>query len=100
MRIELPPSRAIWNHNAKFGVSLENLPELLTVARELNVRVDGVAFHVGTPSLDPRAHANAVRAGKRALEVPCTRVRVHSISPDMGSTYHIACKNYFRHCRK
>ena len=69
MRIELPPSRAIWNHNAKFGVSLANLPGLLTLARELHLNVDGIAFHVGTPSLDPRAHANAVHTAKQALEV-------------------------------
>lgn len=69
MRIALPPSRAIWNHNAKFGVSLANLPNLLQVARELHLKVDGVAYHVGTPSLDASAHANAVRAAKRVFEV-------------------------------
>lgn len=55
LRIFASDSDALIDFGEKFGASIESTPLLLRRARELNLTVTGVSFHVGTSSLRPHA---------------------------------------------
>ncbi|KAK4538519.1 hypothetical protein CDCA_CDCA18G4544 [Cyanidium caldarium] len=47
--------------SSKYGAPMEDVPDLLRVARELGVRVVGVAFHVGSGARSFSAYARALQ---------------------------------------
>ena len=48
----------------KYGALIEDCAGLLATAQQLNVRVVGVAFHVGSGASNPQAFADAVAAAR------------------------------------
>lgn len=49
----------------KFGVNPENASALLATARDLNLNVVGVSFHVGSGCQEPQSYRRAIAAAKR-----------------------------------
>ncbi|KAK4533936.1 hypothetical protein CCYA_CCYA20G4818 [Cyanidiococcus yangmingshanensis] len=54
--------------SSKYGTSLEDVPELLRVARELGVRVVGVAFHVGSGARSFAAYYQALQDARKVFD--------------------------------
>lgn len=61
LRILTDDSTSLCRLSAKFGASLANTQGLLELAKELNLDVIGVSFHVGSGASDPASFTNAVR---------------------------------------
>ena len=61
LRILTDDSSSLCRLSLKFGASLDSTDELLSLARELNLNVVGVSFHVGSGASDPMAFQKAVR---------------------------------------
>ncbi|CAG9570434.1 putative ornithine decarboxylase [Leishmania major strain Friedlin] len=61
IRIKTNDSKAQCCFSTKFGAPLEDVDGLLKVARQLNVAVCGVSFHVGSGNDDQSAYLSAVR---------------------------------------
>ncbi|KAF2221536.1 pyridoxal-dependent decarboxylase [Elsinoe ampelina] len=61
LRILTDDSASLCRLSLKFGASLDTTGELLALAKELDLDVVGVAFHVGSGASDPEAFLKAVR---------------------------------------
>ncbi|CAK7202368.1 Ornithine decarboxylase [Sporothrix eucalyptigena] len=61
LRILTDDSSSLCRLSLKFGASLDATDSLLALARELNLNVVGVSFHVGSGASDPVAFLKAVQ---------------------------------------
>jgi len=61
LRILTDDSSSLCRLSLKFGASMDSTDGLLALARELNLNVVGVSFHVGSGASDPTAFLKAVQ---------------------------------------
>ncbi|KAF2016023.1 ornithine decarboxylase-like protein [Aaosphaeria arxii CBS 175.79] len=61
LRILTDDSGSLCRLSQKFGASLDSTAELLVLAKQLELNVVGVAFHVGSGASDPKAFIKAVQ---------------------------------------
>ncbi|KAI9370318.1 pyridoxal-dependent decarboxylase [Aspergillus egyptiacus] len=61
LRILTDDSNSLCRFSMKFGASLDVARQLLELAHELELKVVGVSFHVGSGAEDPRAFLKAVQ---------------------------------------
>ncbi|PWN53034.1 ornithine decarboxylase [Violaceomyces palustris] len=69
VRILTDDSKSACQLGLKFGAPLEVVPRLLEKARELELDVVGVSFHVGSGCYDPGAFSDAVNRARRAFQM-------------------------------
>lgn len=69
VRILTDDSKSACQLGLKFGAPLESVPRLLERARELELDVVGVSFHVGSGCYDPDSFRDAVYRARRAFEM-------------------------------
>lgn len=60
LRIATDDSASLCRLSLKFGADMACVPDLLRKAKQLDLRVVGVAFHVGSGASDPNAFVSAV----------------------------------------
>ncbi|KAI8616547.1 pyridoxal-dependent decarboxylase [Chytriomyces sp. MP71] len=65
-------SRSLCNLGLKFGANPAIVPSLLAVARELELDVIGVSFHVGSGCFDAQVFGDAVKSAAGVIEVAKT----------------------------
>ncbi|KAL9069117.1 MAG: hypothetical protein Q9161_005764 [Pseudevernia consocians] len=61
LRILTDDSTSLCRLSDKFGASLDTTIDLLTLAKDLELNVTGVSFHVGSGASDPQSFGKAVR---------------------------------------
>lgn len=61
LRISTDDSTSLCRLSDKFGASLDTTIDLLTLAKDLELNVTGVSFHVGSGASDPQSFDKAVR---------------------------------------
>jgi len=64
MRVHVDDSKSICQLGIKFGVRLGNTKALLEVAKNLDLNVVGVSFHVGSGCTDANAYNDAIKRAK------------------------------------
>ena len=69
VRILTDDSKSACQLGLKFGAPLDFVPRLLARARELELDVVGVSFHVGSGCYDPDSFRDAVRRARSAFEM-------------------------------
>lgn len=69
VRILADDSKSICRFGIKFGAALDAVPTLLQKAKELNLDVIGVSFHVGSGCYDPSVYADAIRRARVAFDI-------------------------------
>jgi len=69
IRILADDSKSICRFGIKFGAPLDIVPNLLSKARDLNLDVIGVSFHVGSGCYDPSVYADAIRRARTAFDM-------------------------------
>ena len=69
IRILTDDTKSLCRLNAKFGASLVAAPSLLAKAKELNLNVIGVSFHVGSGCFDSSAFADAIRRSRTVFDM-------------------------------
>lgn len=69
VRILTDDSKSLCAFNMKFGASLATVPTLLAKARELDLDVVGVSFHVGSGCYDPSVYADAIARARAAFDM-------------------------------
>jgi ornithine decarboxylase len=62
IRVSFRAPNAVCDLSKKFGCDPEAVPEMLSLARRLGVRVAGLSFHVGSQAGTPAMHVQAVDA--------------------------------------
>jgi len=68
LRISTDDSASLCRLSQKFGASMLNVPEMLELAKQLELNVVGVAFHVGSGASDPHAFHQAVRDARAVFD--------------------------------
>jgi ornithine decarboxylase len=68
LRIATDDSKALCRLSIKYGAPLDNTLSLLQLAKELELNVIGVSFHVGSGSYDPSAFAIAVKDARKVFD--------------------------------
>ncbi|KXL48581.1 hypothetical protein M433DRAFT_148593 [Acidomyces richmondensis BFW] len=68
LRILTDDSASLCRLSQKFGASMDSTMELLTLAKQLNLNIAGVAFHVGSGASDPAAFLKAVRDARTVFD--------------------------------
>ncbi|KAJ7733093.1 pyridoxal-dependent decarboxylase [Mycena olivaceomarginata] len=69
LRILTDDSKALCQLGIKFGAPLDAVPTLLAKARELDLDVVGISFHVGSGCYDPSVYTDAVRRARTAFDM-------------------------------
>ncbi|KAI8923625.1 pyridoxal-dependent decarboxylase [Entophlyctis helioformis] len=69
LRILTDDSRSICRFGVKFGASLATVPMLLRTAKELDIDVIGISFHVGSGCFDAGAFGDAVALARKAFDI-------------------------------
>lgn len=69
LRILTDDSKSLCRLGLKFGSPLEACPGLLSLARQLDLNVMGVSFHVGSGSKDSNQFADAVWRAKQVFKM-------------------------------
>lgn len=68
LRILTDDSSSMCRLSLKFGAALDSTRELLEVAKNLELNVVGVAFHVGSGASDPKAFMKAVQDARYVFD--------------------------------
>ncbi|KAJ1633984.1 pyridoxal-dependent decarboxylase [Pavlovales sp. CCMP2436] len=68
-RVMVDDSHSVCTMSQKYGAPLSHLPELLAVAKSLNLNVCGVSFHVGSGSMSAEPYRDAVRTARSAFDI-------------------------------
>ena len=68
LRILTDDSTSLCRLSMKFGASLDVAHQLLQLAHELELKVVGVSFHVGSGAADPRAFLKAVQDARLVFD--------------------------------
>ncbi|KAL8688208.1 MAG: hypothetical protein Q9218_005827 [Villophora microphyllina] len=68
LRILTDDSSSLCRLSQKFGASLDCTTELLHLAKDLDLNVVGVSFHVGSGASDPQAFAKAVQDSRTVFD--------------------------------
>lgn len=69
VRILTDDSKALCRLGLKYGAPLATVPALLAKARELNLNVIGVSFHVGSGCYDTSAYSDAIARARAAFDM-------------------------------
>jgi len=69
LRLRPDETKAQCQLGMKYGCGLKQVPHLLTVAKELNLNVIGVSFHVGSGCEEASAYSNAVALARLAFDL-------------------------------
>lgn len=68
LRISTDDSSSLCRLSLKFGAAMDSTEELLALARELDLNVVGVSFHVGSGASDPLAFLKAVQDARKVFD--------------------------------
>ncbi|CAI7672526.1 unnamed protein product [Penicillium manginii] len=68
LRILTDDSTSLCRLSMKFGASMDIAPQLLELAHQLELKVVGVSFHVGSGAEDPRAFLKAVEDARLVFD--------------------------------
>lgn len=69
VRILTDDSKSVCQLGIKFGAALQDVPALLAKARELELDVVGVSFHVGSGCYDADAYRDALDRARQAFDM-------------------------------
>jgi len=68
LRVSFRSDSAAVDLSRKFGCSPQQVPELVMQAQQLGVHIRGLSFHVGSQSLSPKTHVEAISACGELIE--------------------------------
>ncbi len=68
IRIRVDDSSSICQFGIKFGVHAERTKQMLETAKELNLDVIGVSFHVGSGCLDANSYDGAIKSARNVFD--------------------------------
>jgi ornithine decarboxylase len=69
LRIQTDDSKSRCKFNSKFGVVLDEVESILTMAKQLKINMKGVSFHVGSGCSDANVYHTAISDCKKVFEI-------------------------------
>ena len=92
LRILTDDSASLCRLSLKFGASLDSTKALLDLAKDLELNVIGVAFHVGSGASDPKAFIQAVEDARIVFD-QAADLGIHLSMLDVGGGF---CNDTFK----
>lgn len=86
IRIRVDDSSAVCRLGLKFGCDVEDASHLLEVAKELDLNVVGVSFHVGSGCQDSAAYSSAVASSRQVFDI-AAEIGYHMEILDIGGGF-------------
>jgi len=68
LRIITDDSNSVCRFSTKFGAPLDQVPSLLSLAKELNLNIVGVSFHVGSGCMSTSSFISAIGNARKVFE--------------------------------
>ena len=68
LRISTEDSASLCRLSVKYGASMQDAETLLRLARDLDLNIVGVSFHIGSGASDPNSFANAVKDARHVFD--------------------------------
>ncbi|KAL0054651.1 hypothetical protein WJX82_000445 [Trebouxia sp. C0006] len=90
LRIRADDPQARCQLGNKYGALMEDCGGLLATAQQLNIKVVGVAFHVGSGATNPQAFADAIAAARLVFD-QATQLGFHMRILDIGGGFAGGC---------
>ncbi len=88
IRVAFRSADAVCDLSRKFGCAPEAVPDLLTLASELRIRVVGLSFHAGSQAGPSRLHVEAIGVCRQRMAA--ARERGHALSVlDIGGGFPV-----------
>jgi ornithine decarboxylase len=69
IRIVTDDSTSVCRFSSKFGAHLKDCPRLVRVARELDLNLVGISFHVGSGCFDKIAFVKAIQSAREVFDI-------------------------------
>lgn len=69
LRLLPDDSGSVMRFGAKFGADIAVVPDLLSRARELNLKVIGTSFHIGSGCFDPSKYDSAIKLSRQVFDM-------------------------------
>lgn len=86
LRIAVDDSSSVCRFNKKFGCSLDQVENILRIAKTLSLHVCGISFHVGSGCKNPLAFYNAIGECKKAADI-ATSLDISINTIDIGGGF-------------
>jgi len=87
LRIKVDDSKSMCRFNSKFGVELEEVSSILTLAKQLDIDVCGVSFHVGSGCRDAQVYRSALEVCSKVFEISSVEVQKPMNTVDIGGGF-------------
>ena len=69
LRIAVDVTTAVYNLSEKFGACMKDVPAMLKVAKKLDLKVVGVAFHTGSGGVTFPAYDSSIRNARKIFDM-------------------------------
>lgn len=69
VRIVTTTTAARYNLNEKFGAEMSQVPAILELAKKLNVRMRGVAFHTGSGGVFAESYVESIKNARKVFDI-------------------------------
>jgi len=69
VRIAVAVTNATYNLSEKFGVTMEEIPEILRVGKKINLKIVGVAFHVGSGGVSFESYRISILNARKIFDM-------------------------------
>jgi diaminopimelate decarboxylase len=86
VRIKVDDTGSKCRFSCKFGCPMDEVDNLLNIAKTLSLKIVGVSFHVGSGCTDPNKYSNAVENAKSVID-KCTEMGFAADIIDIGGGF-------------
>jgi len=69
LRIKTDDSKSMCAFSCKFGVDMDEVKNILSVAKGLKINVSGISFHCGSGCKDPGAFTGAIKNARQIFDI-------------------------------
>lgn len=89
VRLSFRNSEAFADLSKKFGCSPEQAVNIIEMAKEWNIRIKGLSFHVGSQTTNPQKYVEAIRTCKGVMEAVVARGLPALSTLDIGGGFPV-----------
>ncbi len=90
VRLSFRNSEAFADLSKKFGCSPEQALTIIETAKEWNIRIKGLSFHVGSQTMNPQKYVDAIRTCKQVMEQVVERGLPALSTLDIGGGFPVS----------
>lgn len=87
LRLKVDDSKSMCRFNSKFGVELEEVLPILTLAKQLDIDVCGVSFHVGSGCQDAQVYRTALEICSQVFNISANEIGKPMNVVDIGGGF-------------